>query len=489
MTSGSNQNKPVIMLLIDTLMNPPLQEALKNGKAKAFQFFAENGQYIPDMVSPFPTMSVNVDSTLLMGVYSDQHKVPGLVWYHKNENRIVNYGSHVRELYRLGTKRSVVDIFYRLNNEHLSKEQKTLHEILKEQGKPTASINTLIYRGSEPTQLKIPFLLSLITGLKRRYDVMAPTHLSYGSMSKQNPHNRAFIWQKYGFNNQFAVNELKYLIEKKKLPAYSLVYFSDSDKSFHKNGPMDVTAIEKTDQQLQTLLNTFPSWENAIEDYVWIIIGDNGQAWVDKDKNKALIDLRTLLSSYKIPKLKATITSEDQIVLGVNERMSFIYTLHPNHITFKEIAEILQQDSRIDVIAWRENDKIHVCSGIHKGELHFKPDGNLIDPYGQAWSVEGENEILDLSIEGNQIRYGDFPDALQRLYTSFFSHEGDYLVVSAKPGYEFIGEGSPTHIGGASHGGLHKQDSLVAMIVSGTNTLPKYNRIKDIKDWVLSMLA
>ena len=61
--------------------------------------------------------------------------------------------------------------------------------------------------------------------------------------------------------------------------------------------------------------------------------------------------------------------------------------------------------------------------------------------------------------------------------------------MSAKPGYEFIGEGSPTHIGGASHGGLHKQDSLVAMIVSGTDTLPKYNRIKDIKDWVLSILT
>ena len=36
------------------------------------------------------------------------------------------------------------------------------------------------------------------------------------------------------------------------------------------------------------------------------------------------------------------------------------------------------------------------------------------------------------------------------------------LSSPAKPGYEFIGEGSPTHVGGASHGGLHKQDSFVS---------------------------
>ncbi|MET3695743.1 predicted AlkP superfamily pyrophosphatase or phosphodiesterase [Bacillus oleivorans] len=483
------QNKPIIMLMIDSLMNPPLQEALKNGRAKALQFFAENGQYIPDIVSPFPTMSVNVDSTLLTGVYSDQHKVPGLVWYHKNENRIVNYGSHVRELYRLGTKQSVEDIFYRLNNRHLAKEQKTIHEILKDSGKPTASINTLIYRGSEPTQIKVPFLLSLVTGLKRRFTVTAPAYLSYGAMSKQNPQNPAFIWQKYGFNNKFALNELKYLINENELPDFTLVYLSDSDKRFHKNGPMDVAAIEKTDQQLQSLLNTFPSWEKAIEDYIWVILGDNGQAWVDSKKSNALIDLRSLLNSYKIPKLKATISAEDEIVLGVNERMSFIYTLHPNQIPLNEIAEILQKDSRIDVIAWNEECKINVISGIREGKLTYQPDGNLADPYGQMWSIEGESGILDLSIEGNRINEGDYPDALQRLYASFHSHEGDYLVVSAKPGYEFIGEGSPTHVGGASHGGLHKQDSQVAMIVTGTNKLPKYNRIKDIKDWVLDLLT
>ena len=70
----------------------------------------------------------------------------------------------------------------------------------------------------------------------------------------------------------------------------------------------------------------------------------------------------------------------------------------------------------------------------------------------------------------------------------FFSHDGDYLVVNAKPGYEFLAESSPTHVGGASHGGLHEQDSLVPMIVTGTNTKPKNLRILDLKDWILSLI-
>ncbi len=99
------------MLLIDTLMDQSIQAAIKHEKAPALQFIIENGRYFTNLVSPFPTMSVNVDSTLLTGVACDKHKVPGLVWYNQKEKRIVNYGSHVRELVKLGLKQSMEDIF------------------------------------------------------------------------------------------------------------------------------------------------------------------------------------------------------------------------------------------------------------------------------------------------------------------------------------------------------------------------------------------
>ncbi|MBZ5750510.1 alkaline phosphatase family protein [Metabacillus rhizolycopersici] len=488
-TIEQSEKKHIIMLCVDTLMNITLQEALRNGKAPAFQFFIDNGYHIPNVVSPFPTMSVNVDSTLLTGVYSDQHKVPGLVWFNKKENRIIDYGGHVRELIKLGLKQAMEDIFYNLNHNHLSKKHKTIHEILMVQDIQTASINTLLYRGNQSVQITFPFLMSLVTGMRRKIFAYAPSVFSYGAMTKLNPSKRnSFFWQRYGFNDKFTAKEVKYLIERDLLPAFTIAYFPNLDQRIHKKGRMDSKGIEKVDKQLQTILNTYRSWEEALTNNIWIILGDNGQAWIDNNRNLALIDLRKLLHSYQIPKLKDGVTSSAQVILCVNERMSFIYSLDSKTVPLEEIAKILQKDERIDVIAWKKGNSVNVISGIQDGQLIFHPEGDLNDEYGQSWYIEGELELLGLSINENTVSYGAYPDALARLYTTFFSHEGDYLVVSAKPGYEFIGEGSPTHVGGASHGGLHEQDSLVSMIVTGTDTKPKNLRILDLKDWILSLI-
>ena len=91
----------------------------------------------------------------------------------QKEERIVNYGSHVRELLKLGIKQSMKDIFYNLNHEHLSKQHPTIHEILNEKGIQSASINALLYRGKySELNLKIPFLLSVFTGLKQGDEVV-----------------------------------------------------------------------------------------------------------------------------------------------------------------------------------------------------------------------------------------------------------------------------------------------------------------------------
>lgn len=487
--AAEGTKKRVILLLIDSLMTIPLQNAVRNGQARTFQFFIENGHFYSDVVSPFPTMSVNVDSTLLTGVYCDKHKIPGLVWYHLDEKRLINYGSHIRELMKLGLKQSMNDILYNLNNVHLGNEFKTIHEELAMSDKKSASINTLIYKGSTNQSLIIPRLLSWLTGIPGKIEVKAPSLFSHGALHKMNPFNRKHhFWRKYGFQNTFSVNELTYLIQEDKLPDFSIVYFSDGDKSVHKNGPMDTKAIIKIDQQLATILNSFSSREDALKENIWVIMGDNGQAWIGADRNEALIDLRKVLNEYTIVKLRKGVTPKDQIVLGVNERMAFVYSLDANRLALNQIANTLQKDRRIDLIGWKAGEDIHVISGEQDGKLIFHPGGDYIDEYGQTWSLEGKIEILDMQIKDKRISFGNFPDGLARFYSSFFSHKGDYLVITAKPGYELIGEGSPTHVGGASHGALHKDDSLVPMIVTGTDSAPKHLRIKDVKEWVLSII-
>ena len=92
-TVNDSPNKPVILIAIDSLMNEPLQKAIQENKAPAFSFLINNGYFDPEIISSYPTMSVTIDSTLLTGTYANQHKIPGLIWFKENENRMISYGS------------------------------------------------------------------------------------------------------------------------------------------------------------------------------------------------------------------------------------------------------------------------------------------------------------------------------------------------------------------------------------------------------------
>ncbi|MEK4875520.1 hypothetical protein N1I87_12745 [Bacillus sp. FSL W8-0102] len=249
---------------------------------------------------------------------------------------------------------------------------------------------------------------------------------------------------------------------------------------------MAIKGIEKADKQLQNILNSYDSWDEALKKAVWIVMGDSGQSPIGKDKNQSLISLNSLLQNYRISKLGEPIKENDQIVLAVNERMAFIYSLDQN-IPLSEIAFKLKTDSKVAFIAWKENDWIHVTDEKTKETFKYRPNGKFTDPYNQSWTLEGDSSILDLAIKENDIQYGNYPDALARLYSSFHSHNGRYLIVDAKPGHEFISEKSPTHIGGAAHGSLHKQDSIVPMIVVGTDARPQSLRQVDLKDYFLQL--
>ncbi len=484
--SPSHPQKRVIMIIVDSLMDEALQSLMKEGKAPAFEFLMNSGSYYPKMVTGYPTMSVALDSTLLTGTYPDQHKIPALVWYDEKNKQFISYGSAQKEIRKLGPKQVLTNSLFKLNHQHLSKNVKTIHEELKD---PSGSINALVYRGPHTHTLQVPRVLNMLNYLQKGDKVKAPTYFSYGLLSKENPaNNQIHIWQAFGFNDKFATNELTYLIKKNGVPAYTLVYFSDNDKKVHKKGAHETKGIEAADKQLQKILNTYDSWDDALKENVWIVMGDSGQSNIGTDKNRSLIDLRKLMNDYRIHKINSPIKMDDQIVLGLNERMCFIYLLD-DQLELEHIAEELKKDDRINFAAWKSNDSVNVVSGDEPGILSFKPNGEFEDIYKKSWSLDGNLGILDLkTTEAGMISFGDYPDGLSRLYSAFFSHTGRYVVVDAKPGFEFVGEGSPTHLGGASHGSLHREDSYFPMIVTGTSTKPKTERMVDLKEWILRII-
>jgi predicted AlkP superfamily pyrophosphatase or phosphodiesterase len=476
------------MVMLDTLMDKPLQNALKEETLPAFTYFMEHGTYYPSVVSPFPTMSVNVESTLLTGHYSDQHGIPSLTWYNQKENRVINYGTHLFDQMKLGLSKCLKDTLYRLNNEHLNTKVKTIHEELYEQGKNTASINPLINRGSVPHQITIPGFIRYFVAINKFINTNSATKYVYGSLSRLSTNGKySSVWHKYGFNNKFSAQEFAHLVSTQDIPDFSLIYLPDHDKNVHKRGPMDTKGIIEMDKNLQTMLDSFPTWEEAHDNHIWILIGDNGQSGIKDDRKQAFVDLRLLLQPLKITKLSKGVRNEDQVVLANNLRSCFIYSLDTNDVPLTEIVEKLKADKRIDIISWKVNEWIHVASGDKKESFQFKEGGKIKDEFEQIWEIRGDHSILDLTIMKNDITFGDYPDALKRLHSTLRSHEGDFVVISVKPGHELRGEITPSHAGGASHGGFHKNDSLVPMLVIGTETTPDFFRMVDLKKWILNL--
>ncbi|WP_017727806.1 alkaline phosphatase family protein [Halalkalibacterium ligniniphilum] len=478
------ETKPVVLLVIDSLMDKPLQKAVQEGKAPALEFLMKQGEYQPDIVSSYPTMSVTIDSTLLTGAYAHLHKVPGLVWFNQKENRVINYGSGTREVIGTGIKQVANDSLFNLNQKHLSKNAKTIYEELITSD--SSSINGIVYRGNQAHHFNIPKLAEGLNLIPEQLEVNGPTLLSMGGLSQYNPDNNGsnHLWQAMGMNDEFSANELKYFIEKNKLPSFTFAYFPDLDKEVHENGPMDIKGIEQVDKKIQTILNSYPSWDHAIQEGIWLVFGDSGQSTIMDNKNKSLIDLRKKLDRYNIWNLGKPIQQQDQLILAINERMAYVYLLDES-ITYSEIVSKLKEDPRVGFVAWKKGAINYVDTAKSEKPFTFSPNGEYSDRYGQSWSLNGNGAILDISVkDNNEILYGEYPDALARLHGALHSHEGKYVIIDAKPGYEFVGEHTPTHVGGAGHGSLHKKDSESPLIIAGTNRLPAHNRVVDFNEWI-----
>jgi hypothetical protein len=115
-------------------------------------------------------------------------------------------------------------------------------------------------------------------------------------------------------------------------------------------------------------------------------------------------------------------------------------------------------------------------------EMRFRPGDGPTDPAGRSWELVGDPGSLDLAISGDALRYGDYPDALERLWGSVRSPRAGDVILSASPGYTF-GEVNGNFHKESDHGSLHADDSNVFSIGVG---LPAPLRITDIAPTLLA---
>jgi len=135
--------KPVVLIVIDGL-TPSMFEA---AETPALRFLAERGDYTR-AASVFPSLTPVCLASIATGAYPDGHLIPHLVWWHREERRVVEYGSSFGALRAAGLARGLRDTIIDLNARHLSRDAETVYEALESTGLTTAAINITCYRGT-----------------------------------------------------------------------------------------------------------------------------------------------------------------------------------------------------------------------------------------------------------------------------------------------------------------------------------------------------
>src|SRR6059058_3502731 len=100
------------------------ERAVDGGRAPALALLAASGSY-RHATSVFPSLTPVCLSSIVTGAGPDVHRIPHLVWWHRGERRIVEYGSSFAALRAAGTRRSIRDTIVGMNQDHLAKEAET----------------------------------------------------------------------------------------------------------------------------------------------------------------------------------------------------------------------------------------------------------------------------------------------------------------------------------------------------------------------------
>ncbi len=385
-------------------------------------------------------------------------------WYHRDEARYVEYGSSFSASRQFGVLRSLTDTVYRMNAEHLSHDVDTVFESLDDADVRTAGTTYLIYRGRHHHEVSNETALArIVTSTLFRRTIDGPQELFYADL---------YASRKTGCRGQLGMPGIRdqhtgcvgaYLVEHD-LFDFLLFSLPDNDAWSHKNGPhAQVTSIAAADRQLERLMHAAGGPDAFLETHAVIVTSDHSQAPVEER-----IRLDQAFTDFDVATPSASRSAGAEVALSPAQRAAMVYALDPDRRDelVKRSLEAIKDLDGIDLAMWRSDGEAVVRS--HRGELRFAPGGDLLDRRGERWSVEGDLPALRAEVQDGQFLCTEYPDALARIWSALSCPTAGDVLLSAAPSYEFVDWGGADHVGGGSHGSLHRSDSLGALMWCGT---------------------
>src|SRR5579859_4851422 len=251
------------------------EHAAESGRAPALARLAESGAY-RRATSVFPSLTPVCLSSIATGAGPDVHHIPHLVWWHREERRIVEYGSSFAALRAAGMAQSITDTIYNMNQRHLGTDALTVYEALEDTGLVTAAVNITCYRGRTKHLPTLPWVTKPAYGPKRFFFYSLFESDQTGAPLAVR--NRAG-----GSTDAYASAVGRWLVTRDGFD-FLAYYLSDFDYSSHVHGPdgAEDVALARTDAAVQSLLDAAGGGEAFLDRYAVVLLSDHGQTTVER---------------------------------------------------------------------------------------------------------------------------------------------------------------------------------------------------------------
>ncbi len=437
--------RKLVLIVIDGLTPAVLEDAVESQDVPALRFLMEQGEY-RRAVTTFPSLTPVCLSSMATGAHPDVHGIPHLVWYHRGEERLVEYGSSFSAIRAAGTTQSIRDAIFGMNQEHLSPRAVTVFEALEAAGLVTAAVNMVCYRGPARHVPTVPWLTRPAFG---------PTRFFYYNLFESDVTGAplAVRTRARGSVDEYARVVGRWLVTRDGFD-FLVFYLPDYDFASHAAGPGSAQhALAHADRAIASLLEAAGGPEQFLERYAVLLCSDHGQTQVN-----GAVRLQDAFEGFRL--VRPGNGGGAELAVTASNRAGMVYRLDDCRSSSAELAERVDGDGH--VVLYRENGA--AVARRDGDELRFAPGAT-------GWDTAGTEDVLSQ------------PQALERAWAALANPNAGDLIVSAAPGLEFADLGGRHHAGGGSHGSLEQGDSEVPMISVGLGEPPA--RIVDVTPRVL----
>jgi type I phosphodiesterase/nucleotide pyrophosphatase len=456
------RTKSLVLAIIDGLTPAVLEHGLEKGRLPALGLLHEAGTYVRGTTT-FPSVTPVCLTSIATGAHPDVHGVPHLVWYHRGERRIVEYGSSFAAIRAAGTRRSLRDSIFAMTNEHLSPAAVTMFEALEDEGLDCAAINFTCYRGRTRHALKLP----MPTGRNRWYEAAwGPRRFFFFNLYESDATGAplAIRSRPTGSIDTYAATIGRWLVTRDGFD-FLVFYLPDYDYASHVVGPdAALPALERADACVGELMSAAGGPEDFLDRYAVVVCSDHGQTRVDRTTR--LQDAFDDLSVYT-GRRDGRLDGADVAVTASN-RSGMVYALDGRPA--RALAERLDGVAGIDVVLFREEGE--AVARREGADLRFAPEDG-------GWRTSGDDQLLDAD---------GYPNAFERAWCALACPNAGEVIVSAAVGWEFEDLGRRHHVGGGSHGSLLAGDSTIPVLAAGFEELglPEAPSVTDLAPLALS---